>query len=261
LPFHDYQNTIINFLYIILEKICAFFTDRIVVVAEEMKIKALNKGIGKPEQYIKVFSGMYLDLFLNSFKSRDTERIKLEIPKDAIVIGTIARLFPLKGHEYIFSIAQALITKYPNIIFLWVGDGILKDKYQELINSKNLNKNFIFTGLVLPEEISKYLSVMDILVHTSLREGLARVLPQSLASGIPVVSFDIDGAKEVIINNETGFLVPPKNTFDLQNRIEEYIKSPALREKIRNNGKKIVDPFFRHTYMVDSLKNIYQETE
>lgn len=259
LPFHPYEKKMTNALFIFLEKLCSLFTDKIIVVAEQMKIKALEKNIGTEALYKTVYSGMYLDVFLKAQDLRDKSRKTLNIDSRRVVIGTIARLFPLKGHEFILAIAPGLVEAVPNILFLWVGNGILADSFREKICAMGLSKHFIFTGLVAPSEIPGYISAFDILVHTSLREGLARVLPQGLAAGVPVVSFDIDGASDLIKDGVNGFLVMPENKDMLKEKILILIKDPQLRNKFIDNGRKSVDPYFRHDYMVESIKEIYRE--
>ena len=110
-----------------------------------------------------------------------------------MVFGKIARLFHLKGHEYLIPAAKAAIDQDSRCKFLLVGDGILKEQLQANIAALNLEEYFTFTGLVPPERVPFYLSAMDVLVHTSLREGLARTLPQALIAQRPVVSYDVDG--------------------------------------------------------------------
>ncbi len=95
--------------------------------------------------------------------------------------------------------------------FLLVGDGVLRDRLERQIAAAGLTDHFHFTGLVPPEQIPPLLAAMDIVVHASLREGLARALPQALIAGKPVVSFDVDGAREVVLDGQTGFLVPPQD--------------------------------------------------
>ncbi|MBN2143498.1 MAG: glycosyltransferase family 4 protein [Candidatus Aureabacteria bacterium] len=260
LPFHPYQNGTLNGLFITLEYLCALFTDKFIVVSNEMKNKMLQKGIGKEMLFETIFSGMRLDDFLRAGECRLQMRRKLGILPGHIVIGKIARFFPLKGHEFILDIAGDLIKKHPQIMFLFVGDGILIHSVQRRIQEMGLEDHFIFTGLVEPEQISLYLSAIDILVHASLREGLARVLPQAMAAGVPALSFDIDGASEVIKEGVTGFLVQPKQTQELKNKISILIDNPDLRIKISREGRKIVDPVFRHDYMVDRIKNIYKRS-
>ncbi len=102
------------------------------------------------------------------------------------------------------------------------------------------------------------ISAMDVVVHTSLREGLARVLPQALAMGKPCVSFDIDGAREVVINDYTGYLVEPFDSKGLADGIARLIEDEELRKKFGENGRRHVDPNFRAEKMVADISGVYQ---
>jgi len=103
------------------------------------------------------------------------------------------------------------------------------------------------------------LAIMDIVVHTSLREGLARVLPQALACGKPVVSFDIDGASEVVKEGETGHLVPAEDSRKLAEAIIDLVKDKEKAKKMGEAGRKVVDPAFRVEVMVDRIAEVYEE--
>ena len=102
------------------------------------------------------------------------------------------------------------------------------------------------------------IAVMDVVVHTSLREGLARVLPQALAMGKPCVSFDIDGAPEVVIPGETGYLVRPGDARGLADAISELLANPQLRARMGESGRRRVDPAFRAETMVEQIASVYQ---
>ncbi len=102
------------------------------------------------------------------------------------------------------------------------------------------------------------ISAMDVVVHTSLREGLARVLPQSLAMGKPCVAFDIDGAREVVINDKTGYLVEAFDSENLAKRIAALLEDDKLRERFGENGRRHVDPNFRAEKMVADISEVYQ---
>ena len=257
LPFHDYQNGIVNFIYILLEKIAALFSDKIVVVCDSMSKKALKKGIGKPELFETIYSGMDLDSFLNARKFRNEARKKFGFCENDIVIGKIARLFYLKGHEYLFDAFFQLSRKHGNIKLLLVGDGILREKYEKFVSEHGLEEKVFFAGLVPPDDIPFYLSAMDILVHVSLREGLARALPQAMACGIPVVSFDVDGARDIIENGENGYLVEPKDVDMLRDSIEILLADENFRKRMGDYGRLKVDPIFRKEYMVRKLYELY----
>jgi glycosyltransferase involved in cell wall biosynthesis len=120
-----------------------------------------------------------------------------------------------------------------------------------------LEKHFIFTGLVQPSEIPNLVGIMDILVHLSLREGLARALPQALAAARPVVAYDCDGAPEVIRQNETGYLVRPGDLSTLRQHLLELAGDAALRRRLGLAGQDFVRDRFSVEKMVDDLFALY----
>ncbi len=209
LVFHDYQPWLVNRGWWLAKKISAPVTDFYISVSEIIVQKAIAAGIAEPERFRTIYSGMELDWFLNA--KFDAEAVKREfgIPSDSPVVGKIARLFELKGHDQLMDAAPEIVRRVPNVRFFLIGDGILLEHLQERARGYGILENFVFAGLIDRERIPEMISAMDIVVHTSLREGLARVLPQSLAMGKPCVSFDIDGAPEVVINDNTGYLVEP----------------------------------------------------
>ena len=118
---------------------------------------------------------------------------------------------------------------------------------------------FVFTGLVPPERVPELIGAMDIVVHTSLREGLARVLPQGLISGKPIVSYDVDGAREVCIPGQTGFLLPPKAVSELAEALGTLAADPHLRHRLGETGRMRFTQQFRHQTMTERLRVIYAQ--
>src|SRR5205823_12270192 len=117
-------------------------------------------------------------------------------PSD-IVVGKIARLFKLKGHDDLIAVAPGLVRDCPRIKFLLVGDGEWRGRLENKVRAIGLEKHFVFTGLVPPEKVPQLIGIMDIVAHLSSREGLPRALPQGMAAGRPVVAYNCDGASEV----------------------------------------------------------------
>ena len=258
MPFHRYQGPFQNTLYRMLERFCARFTDRIVTVAQAMTDQAVRSGIASPGKFVKILSGMEVESFLNA-GGRDTVRKQYGFSEKEFVIGTIARLFHLKGHEYIMEAAPAVLNRYPNVKFFFIGDGILKEQLENLADDLDIRGHFTFAGLTEPSRIPDMIQAMDLLVHTSLREGLARVLPQGLISGKPVISYDIDGAREVVIEGETGFLVPPESTSQLSEAILKILKDPEGAKKMGRRGRELYTRAFSKEVMVDRIDKLYRE--
>jgi len=144
-----------------------------------------------------------------------------------------------------------------NVRFLLIGDGILRDKLQAQIDAAGLTRQFHFGGLVPPSQIPQFIGAMDIVVHASLREGLPRALPQALIAGKPVVSYDIDGAREVAITDQTGFLVPPQ--WDaLVEPLSKLAADPELRSRLGRAGRERFTEPFRHEFMTRRVRELYE---
>jgi glycosyltransferase involved in cell wall biosynthesis len=260
LSFHPYQNELINKFYIAVEKSAAKRTDYFISVADAMTNQALAAGIGRPEQFTTAYSAIEEDDFLQpvSEKLKRTFRLKYAIKEDAIVLVTIARLFMLKGHDYIIGAAKGLEEKYPNAVWLFVGDGNLSEHYKNQVHSLGLADRIKFTGLLPPHQIPVIIASSDILVHCSLREGLARTLPQAMLCGKPAISFDVDGAREVV-NENTGRLIEPKNVEQLTKVCAELIENKNLREKLGKAGRESVKDKFAPNTMVDTIELVYRK--
>jgi glycosyltransferase involved in cell wall biosynthesis len=220
-----------------------------------MKNQYLAAGIGQPEQYTKIFSGFPLEPFL-AVRNDLELRKKLGIATDDFVVGKIARIFKLKGHDDLFAAAPGLVRQNPEIKFLLVGDGPWRGRFEHLAKASGLEKHFVFTGLVSPAEVPRYVGIMDVLAHLSLREGLPRALPQALAAAKPVVAYDCDGAREICLNGQTGFLIQPGDLKNLTEKIVQLAGDSELRKKLGESGQNFVRENFAVEKMVDAIYNL-----
>ncbi|MCM8766757.1 MAG: glycosyltransferase family 4 protein [Candidatus Omnitrophica bacterium] len=257
LPFHPYQNKLLNFIYIFAEKVAYPFTDHFICVGQIMKEKSLKAKIGKEEDYTVIYSGFEVEKYIESMKKRDILREKYGISKNEKVIGMIGRLFYLKGQNYLIEAFKEVSKRHPEAKLIFVGDGILRKELEDYAKKNNIQGKVIFTGLVPPEKIPEYVSIMDILVHTSLREGLPRAVAQGLAGGKPVVAFDVDGAKEIVINWKTGFIVPPEDVELLKEKIIYLLENSEISAKMGKEGQKLIMQLFPVGKMVDEIEKIY----
>ena len=249
----------VNAVYRMLERRAAPLTDKIVCVADEMRAQSQAADIGTPDQYLTIYSGMETRPFLDPPVPRDVVRAQLGLKDGHIAVGTIARLFDLKGHEDLLEIAPRLCARFPNLRFLWVGDGSLRPKYAAEIARLGLNDRFILTGLVPPQRIPELANAMDILVHPSRREGLPRAVPQASLAGKPVVVYDIDGSREGLIPDRTGFLLPPFDVSALERAVMRLLEGPALRRAMGEAGRAFALSRFDATVMIDALEKLYTD--
>jgi len=255
--FGSFQGPWANLAFRFTERYASRFTTHFVSVAQAMTDQYLAAGIGRPGQYTRIFSGFDLKPFLSATND-PALRARLGIAPADFVVGKIARLFKLKGHEDLFAAAPELVRRCPSLKFLLVGDGVWRQRFEKWARDLGLADRFLFTGLVPPEEVPHYIGLMDVLVHLSRREGLARALPQALAAGKPIVAGDCDGAKEVCWNGQTGFLVRPGDTAELTERLVQLAADPALRARFGRRGRQLVGASFSVEGMVEDLYALYQ---
>ena len=246
-----------NRLYIALERWAARRCHAIVSVCDAMTHQALAAGVGRPKQFLTVYSGMEVDAFLNPPQPRDVVRRELGLADAEVAFGTVARLFELKGHDDILQAAPAVLQINPKVRFVFIGDGILRERLKADAERLGVRHAIHFTGLVPPDKIPELLNAVDAVVHPSLREGLARVLPQALLVGRPVISYDVDGAREVVLP-ETGILLRPRDIAGLTTAILGLASDPALREAMGREGRRRFADQFRHETMTDRLRSLYE---
>jgi glycosyltransferase involved in cell wall biosynthesis len=257
LAFTASTSRLINSFYEMLERKTAPMTNKIVCVADAMREQSLSAGIGEPSQYVTIYSGMETQAFLNPPISRADVRRQLGLADEHVAIGTIARLFHLKGHDDLLDIAPKLCERFANLRFLWIGDGLLRPEFEQRIAAMNLQDRFILTGLVPPTRIPELVNAMDILVHPSRREGLARALPQGSLAGIPVVAYDVDGNREGVIDGETGFMLPAFDKRKLADAIVKLMDDASLRQRMGTAGREFALQRFDAKVMIDALEKLY----
>lgn len=257
-PFHPYQSVAARFVFRACERWAAPKCHAFVSVADAMTDLMVTAGVAPREKFTTIYSGMEVEPFLESAQHRDRVRKQLGYRPEHVVIGKIARLFRLKGHEYVIRAARQVVDREPNARFLFVGDGILREQLEHQIAEAGLTDHFQLVGLVPAERIPEMVSAMDIVVHASLREGLARVLPQALIAGKPAVSYDVDGAREVVISNETGFLLPPQSIDEMAEALSRLVADPALRDRLGSEGRSRFTDRFRHERMAADLHSLYE---
>ncbi len=255
--FGPFQGTIANKIFTAAERYAAKFTTHFVCSAQAMTRLYLAAGIGRPEMYTRVFSGFDVAPFTQATND-PALRDKLKIPRDAFVIGKVARLFPLKGHDDLIHVLQRILPDCPNAHLLFVGDGILRPQLEEKVRQRGLTSKVTFTGLVPPTEVPRYIGIMDCLAHLSMREALSRALPQALAAGKPVVAYDFDGADEICLDSQTGFLVRLGHENAAAERILILSRDPQLRAGLGRRGQAFVKEHFDVTKMIATFYELYQ---
>lgn len=255
--FNKQQSFLVRNFFILLEKITALITHKLVVVAQENINDAMNYKIGTKEQYMVIRSGIEIDKFKNSSIDKDAKKEELNILEDEKVITTIGPFKPQKNLKDFIKIANLISETNNNCKFLIIGDGDLRPQLELLVQGYDLTEKIIFLGW--QRSINEILAISDIFVLTSLWEGLPRSMIEAMSSSVPVIANAVDGVKEIIKDGENGFLSEPfniKKTADLSLKL---LNDPELAKKIGTAGKNSIQKEFDIDFMVQQQEELYME--
>lgn len=259
LVFHDYQPWPVRTSLRWIKRLLVPFTDHYASVSDNIRSRAVAARIGKPAAHSTVYSGFRTDEFQAALVDRHTARSKLGLPADRFIVGVVARLFELKGHDDVLTAIGKAKTRVPDILVAFVGSGPLESSLRARIAAEGLVDNVAFVGRVQPTEVPVAFSAFDVLAHASWREGLARVIPQAVLAGVPVVCYDLDGSSEVIEDGVNGFLVRPLDTDAMAERIVTLATDEERRRALAGVGRERIAVDFAASTMAERLDRLYRD--
>jgi glycosyltransferase involved in cell wall biosynthesis len=258
LVFHDYQPRFVNRSYRLIKRTMVPLTDHYVSVSDNIRERAIDARIGTADHHSTVRSGFDTAAFRATLLPTAEARAQLDVPHDRVVVGVVARLFPLKGYEDILQVAPRIVRQHPDVLFMFVGSGPMRGELEATVERLGLGRNVLFSGRVPPSDVPVAFSCFDILLHASLREGLARVIPQAVLAGKPVVAYDLDGSGEVVEDGRNGFLVRPRDLDELAMRVGELVGDARSRELLGGVGADEIAVKFSVEEMVRQLDELYR---
>ncbi|NNE10433.1 MAG: glycosyltransferase, partial [Gemmatimonadetes bacterium] len=254
--FHDHMAGWLRWIYVSLEKLVLPMTDQLVTVSDETTRVGLAAGIGRAEDYALIRSGIPTGEF-HADEARGAEvRAELGIANDRVVIGTVGRLSPQKNPLDFVRVAAAVCAKHERAHFVSIGEGPLRAEVEAAIREAGLEGRISLLGL--RDDVPDLMRAMDLYIMTSLWEGLPRVVVQALATGVPVISYDVAGTKEIVRDGKNGFLVPPGDWESLAGHIDTILSDKAMRTELRHVCSNEFDLSFTETKMVHDLEDLYE---
>ncbi|MEL6329952.1 MAG: glycosyltransferase family 4 protein [Planctomycetota bacterium] len=260
-PFHRFLPAHKNTIYAVSERWAAKRCHTIVSVADAMTEQYLARRIGRLEQYITVRSGMETRKFLAPApgEDRDSMRAELGFAENDFVIGTVARLAELKGHDDLLDALGDELRNRSSWKLLWVGDGWWADRLLGRVKEMGLADQVVQTGLVPQHRVPAMMRAMEVLCHPSYREGLPRTVPQALLCAVPPVANDVDGTREICRDMDTGRLTKPGDIEGLRNAIVWMFEHPEERRAMAERGRDEVAREFSAERMVERLEEVYAD--
>lgn len=224
---YGYYGPLKTFIFRLAEKFLSAFTDRFIALTQGEMRESAAAGIGKPQQWSVIHSGV-------DFRPPAVPAAKpdLDIAADEIAIGTVARLEPVKGVEYLIRAAALLSRSLParRLKYVIIGGGELEQGLIKLAGRLGIWDRMIFTGF--RADAAALLPALDIYVQPSLNEAMGRAPLEAQALGLPVVVSRVCGLPDVIKEGETGLAVEPGDPEALAAALERLILSDKLRARM-----------------------------
>lgn len=257
--FHDHQYILTRKFYEFAERVTADITDRIVVVSDANRRKALEREIGRTSQYITIRSGVDVDAE-PLISERSQTRAELGIPDDAFVLIWAGNFKPQKDPITMTRVASRVLKERPDAHVVVVGDGLFRTRVERRFRRglKGVGTERLHL-LGWREDVPRLIAASDLLFHTALFEGLPRVILESLSCGVPVFSTAVDGIPEAVVAGESGHLFEPKAHHEMA---EEIIAVAGDREKLAHlaeGARKGLSDEFTLEAMFEELEWLYRD--
>ena len=257
MSFNRTQSWFIRRVYAWLEKMAARRSHAIVTVADAMIEQTVAAGICRREKMLTVYSGMEVGQFTPSAETRAAVRREWGVVEDDVVVGTVARLFRRKGYEQLIPIMKQSVERAPCLRFVWVGDGAQRSEYEAALEQHELRERTTLVGLIPSAEVARVLAGCDVLAHTSQWEGLPRAVVQALLMQIPAVTFAIDGAPEVVLDQKTGRVVSLNDLPAFADALGDLAANADARRRMGRAGRELCLERFDWRRMVEQLEALY----
>jgi glycosyltransferase involved in cell wall biosynthesis len=238
----------------LMERMGFRLADASVVVTPEDIFKGVAWGVGKPHDYILIRSGVELERFSRRRGRRDEARALLGIPVECPLVGTVARLAPVKDPDAFLGVADLLMRDFPDCRFLIIGDGPMRPAVEKSILEKGIGGSVILAGN--RSDVHMLLPGLDVFLLTSRSEGMPRVLLEALAAGVPGVSTDVGGVCELLTGSENGFIRPVGDLKGLAADVSGILSSQGLAERLLRNVDADLEPYSAGR-MVADLRELY----
>lgn len=173
------------------------------------------------------------------------------------VVGTVGSLYPVKGHRYLLEAAGQVLKEYPRVTFLVIGHGQLQAPLEAEARRRGYGDRVRFLGF--RRDVPVLLDLIDVFVSSSLSEGLSIAVLEAMAAGKPVVATDVGGNGEVVVDGETGFLVPARNAQDLAARLISLLKDGERAAEFGRRGRLRAREHFSLTSMANQYASLYED--
>ena len=254
--FEGYFSPFKTRVVVAIERLLAYQASALIAVTDRVRRDVLARGIGWPERVVVVPLGLDLDPLLAAPARRGELRAELGLAPAVPLVGIVARLVPVKAHETFLQAARAIAPVRPDVVFLVVGDGERRAELEEAARTAGLDARIRFLGW--RADLDRLYADLDVVVLTSKNEGSPVALIEAMAAGRPVVSTRAGGVEDVVIDGETGVVVPVGDAAAVARAVVDLLEDPARAERLGTAARASVIAQFASGRLVRDIDALYQ---
>ncbi len=255
--FYGYFKPLVNKFVVLIERFLALFTTKFIALTELEREDLVAYKVAKHEKITVINSGLELDIYKKVTKRDEKKRKELGLGPEIAVVGMVGRLEPIKNPRCLIEAAKLIAEDYTDVKFLVIGEGSLRPGLEARCKKLGIWDKFKFLGW--REDVPEIISVLDLLILPSLNEAVGRVIIEAAACSVPTIASNVGGIPEVIKDNQTGLLVPPRNVKVLASAVTALLKDKEVRQVLGEEAKKWVDYKFSAEFMVERIVKLYEE--
>lgn len=224
--------------YLSLERLAGLFTDKLIAVSQGERLEVINNGIVNMDTVVVLENAVDLEDFRFEVDIAGKKQ-ELGLDLNAPVVGTVSRLKPQKDPYTLVQAAAQVVEVVPQTQFVWCGDGELRREIETLVRGLGIHRNFVFTGF--RKDVLEIVALFDVFVLSSVFEGLPYTILEAMALGKPVIATNVVGSKDMVVDGQTGLLVPPRDPHSLAGAILSLIRDNSKARQMGNAGRIFVE--------------------
>jgi glycosyltransferase involved in cell wall biosynthesis len=253
--FHSYFSPGKTAVFLEIERVLARLSDSIVVVGETQRDEIASFGVAPLEKLVPIPLGLPLEPLLTADQERGALRAELGLENGEPLIGIVARLVPIKAHEYFLGAAAQITLQRADAHFAIVGDGERRAELEAMSRRLGLADRVHFLGW--RRDMRPVYADLDVIVLSSLNEGSPVAVIEALAAARPVVATAVGGVGEVVDDGTSGILVQPRDAHAIARGVLRLLEDPAWARQVGRAGRSSVIPKYTVGRLVEDMRKLY----
>ena len=253
--FYGHFGRLRSWFFLQFERLLAKVTIRLIALTEAERDEHLERRVGRAGRFAVIPSGIDVKRFKSAAGAIGQRPDGFACPPDALLIGSVGWLTPVKGHRFLIEALSRLKPSHPRLHVVVVGGGELREDLAALASALGVGDSVRLLGE--RTDVLECLAAMDLFVLPSLNEGMGRALIEAMAAGRPVIATRVGGIPAIVKDRRNGLLVPPGDASSLVAAIAELIQRPAWAKGLGAAASESIGARFGVTAMVRAVEGVY----